>query len=250
VLAIGHRVNVISSRLLRLWKQRLIGGSRMTNLARTPTNADRRPIAARSWRVSQIAADWLVRRGVPANGVSLAGMVAGIAAGAALAATSYLDGPLQRLAWLAAATLIVVRLLANMLDGMVAVGSGTSSAVGELYNEVPDRVSDSAALVGLGYASGGEPILGLLAALAAVFTAYVRSLGKAAGAGQDFVGPFAKQQRMACVIGCAAYCGLAPAGWLPTFGLPTVILACIAIGSLFTALRRLRRIGRRLRRGR
>jgi phosphatidylglycerophosphate synthase len=218
----------------------------MSALARTPTDADRRPIAARSWRASHVAADWLVRRGVSANGVSVAGMMAGLAAGAALAATSHLDGIPQRLAWLAAGALVVVRLLANMLDGMVASGSGASSTVGELYNEVPDRVSDSAALIGLGYAAGGEPVLGFVAALAAVFTAYVRALGKGAGAGQEFVGPFAKQQRMACVIGCAAYCGLAPAGWLPG-GLPTIVLAVIAIGSVFTAIRRLRRIGLRLR---
>ncbi|HTK76707.1 MAG TPA: CDP-alcohol phosphatidyltransferase family protein [Gemmataceae bacterium] len=219
----------------------------MSAQAKSPAEADRRPIAARSWRVSQIAADWLVRHGVSANGVSVAGMIAGLAAGTALAATAHLDGLPQRLAWLAAAALIVTRLLANMLDGMVAIGSRTSSAVGELYNEVPDRVSDSAALVGLGYAAGGEPVLGVVAALAAVFTAYVRALGKGAGAGQEFIGPFAKQQRMACVIGCAVYCGLATADWLPAPGLPAIVLAVVAIGSLFTALRRVRRISLRLR---
>jgi phosphatidylglycerophosphate synthase len=222
----------------------------VSNVARMPADSDRRPIAARSWRASKVAADWLVRRGVSANGVSVAGMLAGLAAGAVLAATAHLNGVPQRLAWLAAAILVVVRLLANMLDGMVAIGSGTSSAVGELYNEVTDRVSDSAALIGLGYAAGGEPVLGLLAALAAVFTAYVRALGKGAGAGQEFVGPFAKQQWMACVIGCAAFSALAPVEWLPTFGLPAIVLAVVAVGSLFTAVRRLRRIGLRLREAR
>jgi phosphatidylglycerophosphate synthase len=212
-----------------------------------PAAADRRPIAARSWRASQVAADWLVRRGVSANAVSVAGMVAGLAAGAALAATAPLDGLPQRLAWLTAAVLIPLRLLANMLDGMVAIGSGRVSAVGELYNEVPDRVSDSAVLIGLGYAAGGQPALGYLAALAAVFTAYVRALGKGAGAGQEFAGPFAKPQRMWAAIGCAAYCGLAPAEWLPTVGLPAVVLGMVAAGSLVTALRRLGRIAHTLR---
>jgi phosphatidylglycerophosphate synthase len=206
------------------------------------SDADRRPIAARSWRASQAAADWLVRRGVSANGISVAGMIAGLAAGAALAGTSYLDGLPQRLAWLAGGALVVLRLLANMLDGMVAVGSGKASRVGELYNEVPDRVSDSAALIGLGYAAGGSVPLGYVAALAAVFTAYVRAMGKGAGAGQEFAGPFAKPQRMWCVIACAAYCGLAPAEWLPA-----VVLGVVAVGSLLTALRRLRRIALKLR---
>jgi phosphatidylglycerophosphate synthase len=211
-------------------------------------DADRRPISARSWRASRAAADWLVRRSVSADGISVAGMVAGLAAGGALAATAHLDGLPQRLAWLAAAVLIPLRLLANMLDGMVAVGSGRASPVGGLYNEVPDRVSDAAALIGLGYAAGGSPALGYLAALAAVFTAYVRALGKAAGAGQEFVGPFAKPQRMWCVIATAAYCGLAPADWLPAVGLPAVVLGVVAVGSLLTALRRLGRIAYTLRR--
>lgn len=212
-----------------------------------PNEADRRPIVARSWRTSQVVADWLVRRGVSANGISVAGMVAALAAGAALAATAYLDGLPLRLAWLAAATLAVLRLLANMFDGMVALGSGQASPVGELYNEVPDRFSDAAVLIGLGYAAGGAPALGYLAALAAVFTAYIRAVGKVAATGQDFIGPFAKPQRMACAIGCAAYCGLAPANWLPALGLPAVVLGVIAVGSLATALRRLRRIALRLR---
>jgi phosphatidylglycerophosphate synthase len=211
------------------------------------SDADRRPIAARSWRASQLAADWLVRRGVSANGVSVAGMIAGLVAGAALAGTSHLDGLPQRLAWLAGGALVALRLLANMLDGMVALGTGQASRVGELYNEVPDRVSDTAALVGLGYAAGGSVPLGYLAALTAVFTAYIRAMGKAAGAGQEFAGPFAKPQRMWCVIGCAAYCALAPAEWLPAIGLPAVVLGVVGVGSLFTALRRLRRIAGKLR---
>jgi phosphatidylglycerophosphate synthase len=210
-------------------------------------DTDRRPIAARSWRASQLAADWLLRCGVSANAVSIAGIIAGLAAGAALAGTSYIDGAPQRLAWLAGGTLVVLRLLANMLDGMVALGTGQASRVGELYNEVPDRVSDTAALIGLGYAAGGNIQLGYLAALAAVFTAYIRAMGKGAGAGQEFAGPFAKPQRMWCVIGCAAYCGLAPAEWLPAVGLPAVVLGVVAVGSLFTALRRLRRIALKLR---
>jgi hypothetical protein len=72
-------------------------------------------------------------------------------------------------------------------------------------------------------------------------------MGKGAGAGQEFVGPFAKPQRMWCAFGTAAYCGLAPADWLPTVGLPAVVLGVVAAGSLLTALRRLRRIAHTLR---
>ena len=73
--------------------------------------------------------------------------------------------------------LILVRGMCNMLDGMVAVSQGVASAGGEMFNEIPDRLSDALTLVGAGYAIGGTPELGYIAAIAAVFTAYVRVQG-------------------------------------------------------------------------
>jgi phosphatidylglycerophosphate synthase len=73
--------------------------------------------------------------------------------------------------WLAGALLTQLRLLANLLDGMVAIGRGIAiaSPAGELFNEVPDRVSDSAVFLRLGVA-GGNLTLGLAATLAAMAT--------------------------------------------------------------------------------
>jgi len=207
---------------------------------------DRRPIAVRETRWAHACAGWLARRGASANMISLAGLAAGIAAGAAFAATSRLDGGPQRLAWLAGALLVQLRLLANLLDGMVALAAGQASRLGELYNEVPDRLSDVAGLVGLGYAVGARPDLGYLAACAALLTAYVRVLGKASGLPSDFCGPLAKQQRMFLVTLCAVYLACAPAAWQPALGLPALVLGVIAGGALFTALRRLVRIARQL----
>ena len=42
---------------------------------------------------------------------------------------------------LVGAGLILLRLLANMLDGMVADESGEGGPLGSLYNEIPDRIS-------------------------------------------------------------------------------------------------------------
>jgi phosphatidylglycerophosphate synthase len=216
---------------------------------------ERRPIASRDRKASQWAASLLVRWGVTANVISLAGLFCGVAAGAALAATPYADGS-ERAAWLAAALFIQLRLLANMLDGMVAIASGQASAVGELYNEVPDRISDAATLVGLGYAVGGNVALGFIAACVALFTAYVRAMGKVAGAGQEFCGPMAKPQRMFVATVVALYCGLTPESWQPRWemtqpaiGLPAVALLLIIVGGLATAIRRLVRIARTLSKG-
>src|SRR5262245_15392013 len=204
--------------------------------------ADRRPIAARHWQLPRKLTQLLVRWHVSPNAISLSGLTCGLAAGLALAATSLFPN-LSPLLWLLGAFLILLRLLANMLDGMVAVESGKSSRTGELFNEVPDRISDAAALIGLGYAAGGNTTLGLLAALAAVFTAYVRAVGNTAGAPQEFCGPMAKQQRMAAVIGTALICAVLPNDWLATAALSVIIAGCA-----FTSGRWLVRIAANLRR--
>jgi phosphatidylglycerophosphate synthase len=208
--------------------------------------AERRPIAARQWRSTQAAARWLARQGIGANAISIAGMVCGIAAGLLLAATA---APSRHawLLWLLAAALVQARLLANMLDGMVAIETGTASRLGEIYNEVPDRVSDSAILIGLGYAAGGDAVLGYAAALVAALTAYIRCVGRGAGARQEFCGPMAKQQRMALVTLVALYGALVdptqgPFTARPPLGPVTAAAWIIIVGGLATALRRLRRI--------
>lgn len=217
--------------------------------------ADRRPIAARSLPIVQAMAAWLVARRVSPNAISIAGMVAGIAAGVCFAATPLVEPLPARLLLLLGAGLVQLRLLANMLDGMVAVGRGIASPLGELYNEVPDRVSDACTLIGLGYAVGGWQEMGYLAALLAVFTAYIRAVGRGAGAGSDFRGPFAKQQRMFLVTLAAVYLALAPRCWdlrwgpADRYGVAAAVLVIIAAGSALTALRRLAGIAARLRYG-
>jgi phosphatidylglycerophosphate synthase len=207
---------------------------------------DRRPIAARNLPIFHRLAEYLARRGVSANGISVGGAICGIAAGAALTATRWTDGFYLRALWVGAALMVQLRLQANLLDGMVAIASGKASAYGELFNEVPDRISDPATLIGFGYAVGASSVLGWLAALLAVLTAYVRVLGKSAGAGTDFSGPMAKQQRMFVVTLTCLFCAATPIrwqGWRPA----TVALVIIILGSAVTALRRLLHIAGKLR---
>jgi phosphatidylglycerophosphate synthase len=128
---------------------------------------------------------------------------------------------------------------------MVAIESGHASQRGELYNDVPDRISDAATLIGAGYAAGGVEALGYLSACSALLTAYVRVLGKACGLPGDYCGPMAKQHRMALLTSVALYCALAPQSWRPglsdsgEWGLVSVGLIVIFVGSLITAVRRL-----------
>jgi phosphatidylglycerophosphate synthase len=210
--------------------------------------SDRRPIAARRLAVTNRLAAALSRAGVNANSISIGGMICGILVGVCLWYTASTEVVVARILWLAAAALVQLRLLANLLDGMVAMASGKASRLGELYNEAPDRVSDAAILIGLGYAVGGHPILGWAAALLAVTTAYVRVFGKSAGLPSDFRGPMAKQHRMFLVTLCSVFCAIAPSD-LQRGHPATWCLGIIIVGCLVTIGRRLAKMASDLRNG-
>jgi phosphatidylglycerophosphate synthase len=216
--------------------------------AYTPT--DRRPLASRKHPLAIRVSKALAARGASANAISILGMVCGVLAGGCFAATGLasLPGVAERGLWLAGAALVQGRLICNLLDGMVAIERGVASPVGELYNEVPDRVSDLATFGGLGYAAASSPALGLLAAGLAVLVAYVRAQARVAGAPQDYRGPMAKQQRMALVTALGAFMALAPGAWRTApagpdarWGVPAIVLAVICAGCVVTCVRRLAR---------
>jgi phosphatidylglycerophosphate synthase len=204
---------------------------------------DRRPLASRSWKISERIARWLARRGATPNAISIAGMICGILAGAMFAMTAGAAYPW--FFWVGGAVFVQLRLLANLYDGMVAVLRQAASPVGELFNEIPDRVSDAATLIGFGYAAGSNALLGFVATIFAIFLAYLRAQGKVAGAHQEFCGPMAKQQRMATVTITALFCAGVPGAtdWqVPMFALWLIVAGCIV-----TVVRRLQRISATLR---
>lgn len=209
----------------------------MSDIPYEPT--ERRPIKSRDSRWARQVAEWLIRVGASPNGISVFGMLAASAAGIAFAATSHAEGMGQRVLWLVGAALCQVRLLCNLFDGMVAVGRQVASRTGELYNEVPDRVSDAAIFIGLGYAAGSAPTWGLLAALSAVFVAYVRAMARSIGAPNDFCGPMAKPQRMAIVTLLGVWLAFAPLAWRLPWNEVRIALAIVCLGCAATALRRL-----------
>jgi phosphatidylglycerophosphate synthase len=210
---------------------------------------DRRPIATRNRKWAQTSTAWLASRNVSPNAISVAGMCACIVAGIALGLTSIAD---YRILWLIAAVGAQLRLTANMLDGMVAIASSRTSKTGELYNEVPDRISDAAVFIGAGFAWGGNVTLGYIATILAIFTAYVRAAGKIAGAPNEFCGPMAKQHRMLVITLVCIYAAVTPRSWQmilfnqSPIGLMTLGLAIIIAGCLITVIRRVGGIARAL----
>lgn len=204
--------------------------------------ASRRPLKSRGTAWAQGLARGVARLGVSPDMVSAASVAFAIAGGLLLASCA--SGPMgpRALALVGAAVCIQLRLLCNLIDGLVAVEHGRGGPLGPLWNEAPDRIADACFLVGAGYGVGlpGGVELGWLAALLAVFTAYVRELGHGLGLAPDFGGPMAKPQRMAVLTVAALVAAVEPVlGWYGDTMLFGLLL--IAAGTALTAGLRLRR---------
>lgn len=196
----------------------------------SPVSSTRRPLKSRSAGWSQSLARALARSAITPNQVSVLSVIFAATGGALLL---YFPTP----AGLVLVALCVqLRLLCNLLDGMVAVEGGKGSVLGVLYNELPDRLGDSLFLVPLGYAVG-LGWLGWLCALLAALTAYIRVTGGSLGLPQDFRGPQAKPHRMfVMTVGC-----LFTAAELTVWGTTHALLvatALIAVGSAATCVTR------------
>jgi phosphatidylglycerophosphate synthase len=179
-------------------------------------DADRRPISQRSHGWAKWLTGALVKSGVSPNFISFTSIVFAVFAGLCFYASAVSAGGDRVMLLIGAALFCQLRLLANMMDGMVAVEAGKGSPDGAIWNELPDRLADIAVLVGAGYGVAAiadadrgmfnpsflkfglmdADVLGWAAAVGAVMTAYVREVGKAAGAPPDFSGPMAKPHRM------------------------------------------------------
>src|ERR1700733_2564166 len=210
------------------------------------TPADRRPIKARSARWVQAIADGLVQAGITPNQVSVASVVFSLVGAAALILEARRSA--CGLPFVLAAVCIQARLLGNLLDGLIAVEGGRQTKVGELYNEIPDRVADVALLAAAGYASNhGEwgAALGWSASVLAVVTAYIRAVGARRGQPQDFCGPQAKPHRMFLLTVASVLAFGEKLASLPPRVL-FIFLVIINLGTLLTCVRRTMRLARQL----
>jgi phosphatidylglycerophosphate synthase len=200
------------------------------------TDGNRRPISSRNSRWARALAARLAASRVTPNRISQASV--GFAAAGFLAfwASAGAEGWPRAACLVLAALAMQLRLLCNLLDGMVAIEGGNTSPTGPFWNEAPDRAADVLFLSGAGIAAG-QPALGLAAAAVAVTTAYVRELGRAEGVAPDFSGPMAKPQRMAALT--AGTLIAAVAAPVPVL---SVTLWIILAGTAVTVLRRSARL--------
>jgi phosphatidylglycerophosphate synthase len=206
---------------------------------------NRRPLKTRDAKWAGALARALTRLGITPNSISVVSCVFAAIAGASLWAVGRVQPDWHcRGLLIIAACGVQLRLLCNMIDGMVAIEGGCRTKSGELFNELPDRISDAFVFIGAAYAVpsfGWNVELGWSVAVLSVITAYIRALGVTMGAGQQFLGPMAKPHRMftmtvTCLVGAI----------VPLY-VPKLIpaaLALIALGCVITGYRRCRQIMR------
>lgn len=200
----------------------------------------RRPLRSRDTRWAGAAAAWLAAKGATPNSISQASVLCAALGGVGFWLSGGAEGG-GRALWLGLAALgCQLRLVCNLLDGMVAIEGGRKAPDGPFWNEAPDRASDILILAGAGLGAG-VPGLGWAAAAMAVLTAYLRELGRAEGLAPDYGGPMAKPQRMAALTAAAVAAILLP-GW------PVLEWALwgVVLGAALTAALRARRLVRAL----
>jgi len=144
----------------------------------------------------------MTRLGVSADAVTTAGLVfAGLAG---LGVWLGREGS----AWLLLVPLAAfLRTAANAVDGMIATTTDTARPLGEVFNEVTDRLGDIAVFLPMALVVGVSAFLvaGVLAAM--LVTSYLGVTVKAAGGSRIYAGVMGKPDRM-FVAGTAAVAGL------------------------------------------
>ncbi|MFV0302510.1 MAG: CDP-alcohol phosphatidyltransferase family protein [Paracoccus sp. (in: a-proteobacteria)] len=207
---------------------------------------NRRPLASRDTGWARRLSVRLAATPVTPNQISMAGMVAALISGLCFWAVGYADGFGRALLLILAAGMCQIRLLCNLLDGMVAIEAGRGAPDGGFWNEFPDRISDALILVGVGLGLGAAA-LGWAAVSFAFLTAYLRELGSGLGQPADFSGPMAKPHRMALITG-AALLAIPEPSWGGDGGVLRIALWIIVLGAALTVLRRSDRLVASLRR--
>lgn len=202
----------------------------------------RRPIANLFRATANWASNFCVERQIHPDVISYLSIVASV-----FAALCFWKSMVSPWLLLVAPLFCYLRLWCNMLDGMVALAAGKASWRGEILNDLPDRVSDVVIFVGVAHSGLMNPLLGYWAAIFALLTAYVGTLGQAVGVQREFSGIMSKPWRMAALhlgawitLACL-WSGLTS---VRSTGLTVLDWTClvVSLGCVQTIIVRLRRI--------
>ncbi len=171
-----------------------------------------------------------VRNRIRPNAFTYGALVLSLGAASAL----FLAGLNRAWLWLVPPC-ISVRLVFNLMDGLVAREMQLADALGEVKNEFGDRIADSAIFLGLCFGGYANARLAALAIVLILCVSYLGILGKAIGGPRVYGGVFGKGDRMITLALFTFYPLLA--GDLASYDW---YLAFAALAAAVTILQRLR----------
>lgn len=171
----------------------------------------------------------LLRIGVSADAVIIAGMLLGIAAGAAFFWTGNPGDATA--AWAVGLAAFLARMVCTRIgDTMLQSIPARAEHDFESFPQIPERVSEAVVLIGLGFAEPSNPWLGLSSALLATLSSYLRSVREV-----DPQSGFMKRTHRQFVVALTALLVLlgTPEAVGP-FALPELSLGIITAGCAYT----------------
>jgi len=173
--------------------------------------------------------DASVSLGVSADALTLAAVPVAALGGLCLALS---DGAPALL--LLVPLLAGLRLILNLIDGQVARQTGTTHPMGEMLNELGDRIADVLFIGGLAFVPEVGALLALSAAIAALLASYAGITSRAIGAARQYAGVMSKPGRMIALAGAAPLAFVVAAAW------PLVVAAWLILGgALLTLVQRI-----------
>lgn len=183
-------------------------------------------------RLMDPVADWLVRRRVHPNTITIVGTIMMVAGG-----VLYGSGHIMSGGWL-----IGITALTDVMDGTVARRSNQTSVFGAFLDSSLDRVADGAVLGGLAvfYALSSEHhsvpmIVVCLAGIVGSFmTSYTRARAEALGLDAK-VGMLQRPERIVLLSAPQAFFGLALNGWVLA-----IIINLLTITAWITVVQRMK----------
>lgn len=135
---------------------------------------------------------------------------------------------------------VLLRLLFNLMDGQVARGLGVADRLGEVKNELGDRLADALIFVALALHPATNTGVGAIALALVLCASFVGVLSKATGGPRLYLGVMGKGDRMVALALFALW-----AGWRGEMAWLNVYLWGVAVGSAITLWQRVRAIWQR-----
>lgn len=132
---------------------------------------------------------------------------------------------------------VLARLTLNALDGQVARRTGKAGPLGEIKNEVSDRLADVAIFLGIGLGGYADFRLSLLALGIVLLIPFVGILGKAVAGERIYGGILGKPDRMLLLALFALI-----AWWTANLAIFDIYLSLIIVLGAITVGQRVRRI--------